>query len=107
MKMIQFNYSWGIIKLFLGKHAMYTSRYNAYVDRYEKAKARYDSLAANRQDKLAGAKAVERFMAVLDERDDPLTEFDRHLWIMTVDYATVHRDGTITFRFYDGTEITK
>ena len=85
----------------------YTSRYNAYVDRYEKAKARYDSLAANRQDKLAGAKAVERFMAVLDERDDPLTEFDRHLWIMTVDYATVHRDGTITFRFYDGTEITK
>lgn len=85
----------------------YTSRYNAYVDRYEKAKARYDSLAANRQDKLAGAKAVERFMAVFDERDDPLTEFDRHLWIMTVDYATVHRDGTITFRFYDGTEITK
>ena len=85
----------------------YTSRYNAYVDRYEKAKARYDSLAANRQDKLAGAKAVERFMAVLDERDDPLKEFDRHLWIMTVDYATVHRDGTITFRFYDGTEITK
>lgn len=27
MKMIQFNYSWGIIKLFLGKHAMYSHRF--------------------------------------------------------------------------------
>lgn len=46
-------------------------------------------------------------MAVLNERENPLAEFDHRLWITTVDYATVQRDGTITFRFYDGTEITK
>ena len=85
----------------------YTDRYNAYVDRYEKAKARYDSLAAVRAERLASAKAMERFMAVLNERENPLAEFDHRLWITTVDYATVQRDGTITFRFYDGTEITK
>ena len=44
-------------------------------------------------------------MAVLNEREIPLTEFDHRLWITTVDYATVHRDGTVTFRFYDGTEV--
>ena len=85
----------------------YTDRYNAYVDRYEKAKARYDSLAAVRAERLASAKAMERFMAVLNERENPLAEFDHRLWITAVDYATVQRDGTITFRFYDGTEITK
>lgn len=84
----------------------YINRYNAYVDQYEKAKERYDALAALRTEKLARAKAVDRFIAALKERDDPLAEFDSHLWLATVDYATVHRDGTLTFRFYDGTEIT-
>lgn len=86
---------------------MSTDRYNAYVDRYEKAKTRYDSLATARAERLAAAKAVERFMTVLNERENPLAEFDHRLWITTVDCATVHRDGTVTFRFYDGTEITK
>lgn len=84
----------------------YINRYNAYVDRYEKAKGRYDALDALRKDRLARTKAVDRFIAALKERDDPLATFDSHLWLATVDYATVHRDGTMTFRFYDGTEIT-
>ena len=84
----------------------YINRYNAYVDRYEKAKGRYDTLEALRTDRLARAKAVDRFMAALKERDEPLAAFDSHLWLTTVDYATVHRNGTMTFRFYDGTEIT-
>lgn len=85
----------------------YINRYNAYVDRYEKAKSRYESLDALRKEKQARAKAIDRFMAAIRERDDLLTEFDPRLWITTVDCATVHRDGAITFRFYDGTEITR
>ena len=85
----------------------YINRYNAYVDRYEKAKSRYESLDALRKEKQARAKAIDRFIAAIRERDDLLTEFDPRLWIATVDYATVHRDGAITFRFYDGTEITR
>ena len=83
----------------------YTARYNGYVDRYEKAKERYDALTALRQEKLSKAKAIDRFMATVSKRNDLLTEFDNRLWLSLVDYAEAHRDGTLTFHFFDGTEI--
>ena len=84
----------------------YTARYNGYVDRYEKAKARYDALSELRSGKQAKAKAIDRFIAMLSQREELLTEFDNRLWLTMVDYAEVHRDNKITFCFYDGTEIT-
>lgn len=83
----------------------YAARYNGYVDRYEKAKERYDALTALRQEKLSKAKAIDRFMATVSKRDGLLTEFDNRLWLSLVDYAEVHRDGMLTFHFFDGTEI--
>ena len=83
----------------------YIARYNGYVKRYEKAKGRYDALADFRAQKLAKAAAVERFMKTLSARDELLTEFDRILWFTVVDTVTVNKDGSLTFRFYDGTEI--
>ena len=83
----------------------YAARYNGYVDRYEKAKERYAALTALRQEKLSKAKAIDRFMATVSKREDLLTEFDNRLWLSLVDYAEVHRDGTLAFHFYDGTEI--
>ena len=84
----------------------YAARYNGYVDRYEKAKKRYDALTALRQEKLSKAKAIDRFMTTVSKREDLLTEFDNRLWMSLVDYAEVHRDGTLTFHFFDGTEIS-
>ena len=85
----------------------YIARYNGYVKRYEKAKGRYDALADFRAQKLAKAAAVERFMTTLSARDELLTEFDRILWFTVVDTVTVNKDGSLTFRFYDGTEIIR
>lgn len=85
----------------------YTARYNGYVDRYEKAKERYDTLTALRQEKLTKAKAIDRFMATVSKRDELLTEFDNRLWLSLVDYAEVHRDGTLIFHFCDGIQITE
>ena len=82
----------------------YTARYNGYVDRYEKAKGRHDALTALRQEKLSKAKAIDRFLATISKREDLLTEFDNRLWLSLVDYAEVYRDGTLIFRFFDGTE---
>ena len=84
----------------------YAARYNGYVDRYEKAKERYDALTALRQEKLSKAKAIDRFMATVSKRENLLTEFDNRLWLSLVDCAEVHRDGTLTFHFFDGTEIS-
>lgn len=85
----------------------YAARYNGYVDRYEKAKERYDALAAGRREKLSKVKAIDRFIATVSKRKDLLTEFDNRLWLYLVDYAEVQRDGMINFHFFDGTEIER
>ena len=84
----------------------YAARYNGYVDRYETAKARYNELAALRKEKQSKASAIDRFLAVLREREELLTEFDNRLWLALVNYAEAHRSGALTFHFFDGTEIT-
>lgn len=86
--------------------AEYAARYNAYVDRYERAKKRYDLLAAQKAEKQTKAKAIDRFIDTLLAREELLTEFDKRLWLTVVDHVTVHEDGRLVFRFYDGTEIT-
>ena len=52
-------------------------------------------------------KAIDRFIANLKNREELLIEFDENLWRTVVEYATVHRDGSMTFQFFDGTEVTK
>ncbi len=82
-------------------------RYNGYVDRYERAKERYDTLALERKEKLTKAKAIDRFMQTVERRENLLTEFEPQLWLATVENVTVMSDGKMKFLFYDGTEVTK
>lgn len=83
----------------------YTERYNGYVERYEKAKNRYDTLVAERHDRLKKAKAIDRFMQTVASREVLLAEFDPQLWLVTVDYVTVMKNCDLRFRFFDGTEV--
>ena len=83
----------------------YTERYNSYVDRYDKAKSRYDELEHQKENKLSKRKAIDRFIYDLSKRDELLTEFDNCLWLTVVDTVTVRNDGTLVFKFNDGTEI--
>lgn len=83
----------------------YTERYNSYVERYEKAKSRYDELEQQKDNKLSKRKAIDRFISNLSKRGELLTEFDNCLWLTVVDTVTVRKDGTLIFRFNDGTEI--
>lgn len=83
----------------------FNNRYNAYVEKYEALKERYDGLAAERERKTEKAKAIDRFIRTVESRDGLLTEFDPHLWLMTVEKVTITSDGKMLFRFFDGTEI--
>lgn len=84
----------------------YAERYNSYVERYEKAKARCDGLVAVRKEKQTRAGAIDRFIAELRKRDELLAVFDNRLWLTVLDYAEVQRDGTLIFHFCDGTAVT-
>lgn len=49
--------------------------------------------------------SIDRFIQTVASRDELLSEFDPQLWLVTIDYATVMKNGDLRFRFYDGTEV--
>ena len=82
----------------------YAARYNGFVERYEKAKARLEQLRTTKAAREAQAEAIGAFMFEMQELDT-LTEFDEKLWLLLVEKATVGTDGKLTFTLRNGTEI--
>lgn len=83
----------------------FTEQYNSYVERYEKAKEQYNILAAQKEDRKVKERSINKFINELKKRDELLTEFDNKLWLTILEYATVQRDGTMVFHFFDGSEV--
>lgn len=83
----------------------YFARYNSYVERFERVKTQLGKLQEQKEARMAKLDALGGFMFSLLERDEPLTEFDDTLWLTAVDTVLVQRDGRLTFRFYNGSEI--
>jgi Site-specific recombinases, DNA invertase Pin homologs len=84
----------------------WAERNNAYLDRHRKASGRVDELEATKRERLGKAKIIEGFIKDIESRPLAITEFDDKLWLAVIDTATVSKDGTMTFRFRNGTEIT-
>lgn len=82
----------------------YAARYNGFVERYEKAKARLEQLRTTKAAREAQAEAIGAFMFEVQELD-ALTEFDEKLRLTIIDTITVHADERMTFKFQGGTEI--
>ena len=76
----------------------YAARYNGFVERYEKAKARLEQLRTTKAAREAQAEAIGTFMFEMQELDT-ITEFDEKLWLTSIDTVTVHADGRMTFKF--------
>lgn len=83
----------------------YNKKYNGYVERYEKAKAKVEKLQAQREERISKADGIGAFMFRLSELDEPPTEFDDQLWLQTIDRVMVHEDGRLIFIFKNGAEI--
>lgn len=85
---------------------VYTKRYNSLMERYGEVKEKLIALQKKRTNRLKKAEAIGRFMQRLSEQDEPLTVFTDGLWLDSIDLVTVCSDGTLTFRFQDGNEVT-
>ena len=83
----------------------YQKRYNGLVERYEKAKARFDEVTEAIAQRSAKSERLEGFIRTLEAQTEPVAEFDERLWGAMVDYVTVGVDGGMTVVFRDGTEI--
>ena len=88
-----------------GQGGDFSAKYNDYVERYEKAKARYGEIEGLLDARAAKGRAIDRFLRDLSGREELLTEFDEVLWLTVIDSVTVRRDGILVFRLHDGREI--
>lgn len=84
----------------------YQKHYNALVERYDAAKARYDEVAEAIAAKAAQSERLLEFIRTMQAQEGILTEFDERLWSSMVDFVTVGRGKKITVTFRDETEIT-
>jgi len=78
-----------------------------YLDRHRKSSERVDELESIRSERISKAKMIDRFIRDIGSRPLALTAFDEKLWLAVIDIATVSRDGNITFKFRNGSEITE
>jgi hypothetical protein len=84
----------------------WAKRNNAYLERHRKASERVYELEVAKRERIGKAKIIESFIRDIEKRPLAITEFDDKLWLAVVDTATVSRDGTMAFKFRNGTEVT-
>ena len=58
------------------------------------------------RERLGKARTIDGFIKDIKSRPLIITEFDEKLWLAVTDTATVAQDGTMTFRFKNGSEVT-
>ena len=80
----------------------YQKRYNGLVERYEKAKARFDEVTEAIAERSAKGERLAVFIRTLEAQREPVVEFDERLWGAMVDYATVGVDKRLMVVFRDG-----
>lgn len=83
----------------------YISRYNALVERHEKAQSRYDNLQKKRERRLIQADIMSGFLFAITELDTLQLQFNPPLWHTTVDHVTVYADERLVFHFKNGSEV--
>ncbi len=84
----------------------YLQKYNALNDKYEKLKLELSKLQKEKSYKQGQALNLQVFLHTFEKADGVLQEWDDDLWMIMVESALVHRDKSVTFKFYNGTEIT-
>ena len=83
----------------------YQKRYNGLVERYERAKARFDEVTEAIAQRSAKGERLTGFIRTIEAQSEPVAEFDERLWGAMVDYVTVGVDKRLTVVFRDGTGI--
>ncbi len=83
----------------------YQKKYDGLADRFDRIKERLEAVGSAITERMAKREKTERFLAELEKRDGPLTEFNEEDWYSLVEYATVYSREDIRFTFKNGMEI--
>lgn len=83
----------------------YNKKYDAMLDKYKTQKEEYEKVCSSIENKDARYEQLGRFIKVLKEQDNLITEFDEALWCSLVEKMVVAGKDDVTVVFKDGTEI--
>ena len=82
----------------------YKKRYNGMTERFNAAKARYESMDETIRNKQSRRATIETFLRTL-AKADLIDKFDTVLWCGLVDFVTVFSKNDVRFTFKNGQEI--
>lgn len=80
-------------------------KYEALTKRYETAAAELEQLQNLRSIRSQKDKAMALYIRTLKKQPIVLSEWNDTLWTVMAEKAIVHRNGEITFVFYNGTKV--
>ena len=84
----------------------YVQKYDSLNQRYEKVTEILENLQAEKQRKVEQDNAITLYIKTLKKNPTLLEEWDDTIWMVMVEKAVIHKDKRITFKFYNGAEIT-
>mgnify|MGYP007108800577 FL=1 len=84
---------------------VYSVKYENLNKRYETASAELNRLRELRAKREQQDKAMASFIRSLRKQPEVLNTWNDTIWMVMVEKAIVHRDSSITFKFYNGAEI--
>ena len=85
----------------------YETRYKSLTERYDKAKDELETANNELLLKKARQKNLEAIVSKMDELDTVLLEWSDEIWLMLIEEAVAHENGTLTFKFKNGYNIIK
>lgn len=83
----------------------YRKKFDALIERQNKAKDRIDEIKATLNDKKRRYNAINNYFEMLNSMDGLVTEFDSNCFVTMVDCIKVNSEDDIKVVFKDGTEI--
>lgn len=86
--------------------AEYSEKYDSLNEKYNSTKEKLDKELEEKESMVEKADALRRFLKNLSERPTLIETYDPILWNVMLEKAIVNKDGTITFKFKGGKEIT-
>ena len=84
----------------------YNRKYEELTLRYERLQIKQDELLKLRSENQGQSLKIKSFISNLNQADNHLKDWNPIIWMLLVESAVVHRDSSITFMFYDGSEFT-
>ncbi len=76
-----------------------------YLQRYEIARERIETLEREKLERTAKSKTIGRFIRSIRGTAELITEFDEVLWVAIVDNVMIKSDCGMVFQFKNGSEI--